>query len=288
MKLLWIYKSSFRNNFLLPALLLCILSPFSFAQVNFPIGSRAAALANAVVMDSGLWAVSHNQAGLGDYHCLSIGFHNENKYVIPEAALHALVLSVPLKQGTFGFSYSYFGYTLYNESKFGAGFGRRFGEKFSAGIQLNYHYIYISSLYPNAGDYENQHALTVEGGIQYKPIRAIRIGVHVFNPSRSRLSPSSKDTLMTTVRAGLSYCPFKKLWMAIETEKSLNHNLQIKTGIEYEIYEGLFLRTGIITHPVQNTFGLGFNISRIKADVAFSHDPVLGFTPHLSFEIRLR
>jgi len=257
-------------------------SHFLFAQENFPVGSRPAALANAVVMESDIWSVSHNQAGLGDYHNFSIGFHHENKYIVDEFSLHSLALTLPVKPGTFGLSYTYFGYPKYNESKVGLAFGKNFGDRFSAGVQMNYHYVYI------AGEYDSRNALTVEGGIQYKPAETIRIGIHVFNPTRSRLSPANLDTLSTTLRAGVSYSPVKKLWMAIETEKSLNNNLRLKSGIEYEILEGLSLRTGIVTHPVQNTFGLGFNIGRINADVAFTHTEILGFTPHFSMQVRLR
>jgi hypothetical protein len=263
-------------------LFILAVQPSLIAQINFPIGSRAAALANAVVMDSGIWSVSHNQAGLGDYHYLGLGFHHENKYVTPEYALHALALTVPVKMGTFGISYTYFGYSKYNENKIGLAFGKKLGPKFSAGVQLNYHYVYVIE------DYESRHAVTVEGGIQYKPLPSIRIGLHLFNPTRSHLSPTSMDTINTTMRAGISYTPFKKLWMAVESEKSLDTNLRIKSGIEYEVYDGLYLRTGIITQPVQNTFGLGYSIKRINADIAFSHDPVLGFTPHFSFDVRFK
>jgi hypothetical protein len=263
---------------------LFFFSPFSslLAQENFPIGSRASALSNAVVMESDIWSVYHNQAGLGDYHKFSLGFHHENKYVIKEAALHALALAVPVKSGAFGFSYTYFGYPKYNESKMGVAFGKSFGDKFSAGVQMNYHYIYID------GDFETRHAVTVEGGIQYKPIETVRIGIHVFNPTRSHLSPVASDTLITTLRAGISYSPVEKLWMSVETEKSLNYKLRIKSGIEYEIINGLFLRTGIITQPVQNSFGIGFNYTRISADVAFSHNQTLGFMPHFSIQIHLK
>jgi hypothetical protein len=286
---LGIYNRISRNSHLLLVFLLYLFytSPCIIAQENFPIGSRPAALANAVVMESDIWSVSHNQAGLGDYHNLSIGFHHENKYVVPEAALHALAFTIPVKPGTFGLSYTYFGYSLYNESKIGIAFGRSFGEKFSGGIQLNYHYIFVSPLYLS-GEYENRHALTVEGGIQYKPSSTLRIGIHIFNPSRSRLLPTKSDTLGTTLRAGISYSPVEKLWMAIETEKSLSYKLRIKSGIEYQLNKGLFLRTGIITSPFQNTFGLGFNISRINADVAFSHNETLGFMPHFSLQFRLK
>lgn len=252
-----------------------------YSQVNFPVGSRAAALSNAVVMDSDIWSVFHNQAGLGDYHNFSIGFHHENKYVVKEFALHALALTVPVKPGTFGFSYTYFGFPKYNESKIGLAFGKSLGEKFSAGIKMNYHYVYIEAE-------EQRHALTVEGGIQYQPIDAIRIGIHVFNPTRSHLSPVFSDTITTTLRTGISYTPVEKLHMAVEAEKSLNYPFRLKSGIEYEIIQGITLRTGIITHPVQNSFGIGFEIRKISADVAFSHNAILGLTPHFSIQFRLK
>ncbi len=279
-----IYNRIRREYFFAPLILFYILSLTQNlkAQYNFSVGSRAAGLANAVVMDTGIWAVSHNQAGLGEYRSLTVGFHHENKYVVEEFPLHALALAVPVKSGTMGFVYSYFGYIKYNENKIGLAFGKSFGDKISAGVQMNYHYVY------NEGESENLDALTVEGGIQYKPINTIRIGVHLFNPSRSKLSPTNLDTLITTLRTGVSYSPVDKLWMAIETEKSLSYHLRIKTGIEYEVTEGLFLRTGILTHPVQNTFGLGFQIGRINADVAFSHSQTLGFTPHFSMHAKLR
>ncbi|MCB8994606.1 MAG: hypothetical protein H6538_03250 [Bacteroidales bacterium] len=269
-------------NLLLPVFLLCFFSVSLFAQENYPLGSRPAALANTYVMESDIWSVSHNQAGLGDYHKFALGFHHENRYVIEEYSLHAIALTLPVKAATFGLSYTYFGYSAYNESKIGIAYGRNFGDKISAGIQLNYHYEYIS------GDYQSRHALTVEGGIQYKPLSNMRIGVHVFNPTRAQLSPVNLDTLTTCLRAGLSYSPIEKFWMGVETEKSINYEMRFKSGIEYEVIKGLNLRTGIITAPFQNTFGLGFKISRISGDVAFSHHQTLGFTPHFSMQIELK
>ncbi len=173
------------RSLLLPALLLCIANPLS-AQMqirNFPIGSRAAALANAYVMESDIWSVYHNQAGLGFYPHFAIGFHHENKFVIKEYALHALAITLPTKPGTIGLSYRYFGYAKYNESKVGLGFGRQFGNGFAAGLQLNLHHTYLE------GEFGNRNALTVEGGIQYKPANNLVIGAHVFNPTRSKISP---------------------------------------------------------------------------------------------------
>ena len=115
----------------------------SAAGLNFPIGTRPAGLANTYVMQSDLWSVYHNQAGLGFHDKMSLGFHHENRFVAEEFSLHALAFTYPFKPGTFGISYSYFGYEDYNVSKIGLGFGKHFGSSLAAGVQLNYHYTFI-------------------------------------------------------------------------------------------------------------------------------------------------
>lgn len=267
--------------FLLPAIVSFLFYPL-YSQFNFPLGSRPAALANTYVMESDIWSVSHNQAGLGSYKHFAIGFHHENRFIVKEQSLHALALIVPVKSGTFGLSYSYFGFKEYNESKIGLGFGRTFGKRFSAGIQLNLHYLFLIE------DYGNRNSLTVEGGLQYKPVDKIAFGLHVFNPTMSTISPYKQDTIPTTMRTGISFKPYKNLWLGFETEKSLDTELRLKGGIEYQVIESLFIRTGIITSPVQNTFGLGYEISWAKADIAFTRHEILGLTPHFTFQFVFR
>ena len=254
----------------------------TFSQYNFPLGSRAAALANAYVTESDIWSVYHNQAGLGSYNHFAIGFHHENKFLVKEQSLHAIALTVPVKPGTIGLSYSYFGFDQYNESKIGLGFGKTFGEKFSAGVQLNLHRIFT------LGDYGDRNSLSVEGGIQYQPVKSVKIGIHVFNPTKSKISPYDQDTIPTILRAGINYKPQEKLWLSLETEKTLNQELRIKGGVEYNFIKSLFLRTGIVTNPVQNTFGIGYEIDWVSADIAFTHHEILGFTPHFSFQFKFR
>ena len=270
------------GRYLVAACLLVISHPLSATGENFPVGTRPAALANTYVTQSDLWSVSHNQAGLGFYPHFSLGFHHENKFVVDEFSLHALGLTYPVKPGTFGFSYSYFGYADYNVSKLGLGFGKSFHPDFSAGVQVNYHYVYIT------GDFENQGAASVEGGIQYKPFEKLTIGAHVFNPFRTKAGQFQNDTLTTSFKAGAGYTPSGKLFIGIELEKHPDHEPFLKSGIEYQLIESIYLRTGISTNPVMNTFGIGYKIGRISADVAFTRHQILGFTPHFSLQIEFR
>ncbi len=74
--------------------------------------------------------------------------------------------------------------------------------------------------------------------------------------------------------------------MAFETQKTLDRNLSLKGGLEYELYENLFIRAGLSTAPFESTFGLGYIIKKVSVDIAFTHNEILGFTPHFSIQIR--
>lgn len=266
--------------FLLLLLSLLFTYPLYSQSDNFTLGSRAAALGNAYSMESGLWSVHHNQAGLGFYPHLAIGFHHENKFVVPENNLHAVGFTFPVNAGTFGLSYSYFGYSAYNESKLGLGFGKQFGNGFAAGVQINYHHNYLQ------GEFGNRNSFTVEGGVQYKAGENVILGAHLFNPTRSRIS-YDQDTIPTVFRTGASIRPLNELVVLFQVEKRLDRKLRIQSGLEYKILSSLYLRGGFMTQPFTTTFGIGYEIGKISADVAFSRHPVLGFTPHFSLQAKL-
>jgi len=243
---------------------------------NYPLGSRFAAMRNASVMLPDLWSVSHNQAGLGWIKNLSVGFHHENKFIIPEYALQSLALAVPTRPGTIGLNYSYFGYSKYHESKIGLSFGRAFGEFFAAGIQLDYLNTFI------AEEYGNQGTLAIEGGIIGKPLDFLYIGAHVFNPTRTTISNYDDEPVPTIIRVGIGVQLFEMVFLGIETEKELDHKPINKAGIEFEPVNNLFLRAGISANPTQSSFGIGYALKGFRADIAFTVHQQLGLTPHFT------
>lgn len=271
----------FRMKLLLLTILFLPLLPQLHAQSdNFTLGSRAAALGNAYSMESDIWSVQHNQAGLGFYPHLSVGFHHENRYLVSENNLHAVAFTFPVNAGTFGLSYSYFGYSGYNESKLGLGFGKQFGNGLAAGIQFNYHHNFV------LGEFGNRNSFTLEGGVQYKAGEKVILGAHLFNPTRSRIS-HDQDTIPTVFRTGFSVRPVDDLVILFQLNKRLDRKMRVQTGLEYQILSSLYLRGGILTQPFSSTFGIGYEMGRISADVAFSRHQILGFTPHFSLQARL-
>ena len=97
---------------------------------NYLPGSRFAAMANATVMIPDIWSVSHNQAGLAYLQKINISIDYENRFIVPEFGLKAVAVSIPTKPGSFGFSFIYFGYSKYHETKTGLAYSKLFGNKF--------------------------------------------------------------------------------------------------------------------------------------------------------------
>ena len=245
---------------------------------NYLPGSRFAAMANTSVMIPDIWSTFHNQAGLAYLNRINFSFHYENKFIVPEFGLKAVAVSFPTKPGAFGLSFSYFGYSKYHETKTGLAYSKLFGSKFSAGVQLNYHTVYISD------HYGKSYAISVEGGIMFRPMEDLYFGAHIFNPSRSKFNtPDGDEYIPVSFRFGVGYHLMNRIMLAVETQKETNLSPVWKLGIEFEALDHFYLRGGLSSNPTNGSFGIGYEIVGLRADLAFSYHPQLGFSPHFTF-----
>lgn len=259
-------------------LLLLITSIYLFAgNDNYPVGARASSMGNAAVMTPGLWSVYHNQAGLAFIDRPMIGFHYENKYLVNELGLQSLAFAYPTKKsGSFGMNLTYFGFSKYNESKIAISYAKQLGDAFSAGVQLDYFYTHIDEVYGNKG------IPVAEIGIMSEPFENFFIGVHAFNITRAKIDEYTNERVPTIFRLGIGYAFSEKALVCVEAEKDLNYKPIFKGGVEYRMLQNLYLRTGLITNPIQNSFGLGYYFNKFKADIAFITHPVLGLSSQIS------
>ena len=259
---------------LLSALCVCWSVALLHAQQdNTTLGGRAAAMGGAAVTGNDFWAVHNNQAGMATYKKIAAGVYYENRFLLKELSLKCISLVVPVKKaGVFGLNYSNFGYKLYNESKIGLAYAMGFGNKVSAGVQLDYIYTHIGENYGNKG------AMTFEAGIRAEIIKNLVIAAHIFNPINVKLADYGNERIPLIFKIGLAYNFGDKAVIAAEVEKDNNFKPMFKTGIEYHIIKPVFVRIGIATNPTTYSFGAGFEFYRFKLDVAASRHPVLGFS----------
>jgi hypothetical protein len=250
---------------------------------NYPSGARASGLSNSGAVLKDLWSNYHNQAGLTGIDNFSIGFHYENKYIVSQYGLHSLAVAIPTQRGTIGASVTFFGYSKYNESKISLAFGKPFGNKFSAGIQLDLLNIY------QAEDYGNSTTLAVEGGILAEPFKGLLIGAHVYNPTMSYYHTFEPEKVPTIFQVGAGYNFTEKLFIIVEAEKDLEQKPVFQGGVEYHLIKSIYTRFGVSTSEMSSySFGVGFVYKGINADIAFSQHQILGYTPHISFSYSFR
>ena len=266
------------KNFLLMVAALLVLSYGTWAaNDNYPFGGRAAGMGNAAVTLYDFWAISHNQAGLARMQNMAAGVYFENRFLIQELSFGAGAFVYPTGSGVLGLNFTYFGFDLYNESKIGLAYAREFGERFSAGVQLNYHNTTIKE------DYGNKGNLTFELGAIFHILPELSIGIHLFNPTRAKIADFADERIPTIFRTGISYEFSDRVIVVVETEKSVNLNPVFRTGIEYRISDPLYIRGGIGTNPTTNAFGFGLELGNLIIDVATSFHHILGYSPQLSF-----
>ncbi len=232
-------------------------------------GGKAAAMANTSVTLTDIWSIYHNQAGLAYLENISVGVFHQSGY-IKEQNMQGISFALPTKTGTIAASYSYYGFSQYNEMQAGLAFGRAFSKYFAVGIQLNYLNTHIT------GNYGTANSINFEVGILSRPIENLFIGVHVYNPSRSKMGD---EKIPTIFNLGVSYLFSEKVLFGVGTEKDLNHDPIFKAGIDYKIIDYVSLQAGISTNPTRYSFGIGFHYIKINAHIGFLNHQTLGYTP---------
>lgn len=248
-----------------------------FAADNYPAGARSTGVANSSVTFADCWSAFHNQAALAWLEKISAGAAFDNRFTIGSLSNKAFVFALPLKAGTFALSGNVFGYSQYNEKKAGIAFAKKLGDKFSAGVQLNYLNTFI-----NDDFYGSRTTFAVEAGLLAEPLKNFRVGLHIYNLSRAKLAEYADEKIPTIFRLGASYKFSEKLTWSIEEEKDIDQKAIFKSGLEYHVAEALYLRGGVSTNPSLFSFGFGLKINNLMLDIASTYHQVLGFSPAIS------
>jgi len=256
-------------------LLLFLLSASLVKADNNPVGARAAALGGASITLSDVFSAQNNQAGLGFLKKASLGAYYENRFLLKQLSYSSFVGALPIKKGTFGLTYTGFGYSAYKQSKLGLAYGIALSENFTAGVQMNYLSYRIGDIYGKTS------AFTVELGLQGKLSKNVIVAAHVYNPNRAKITDYNNEKLPSQLRFGIQYIFSEKLIAVAEAEKSSYNAVNFKGGIEYSPAKEFYLRAGATSNPAQASFGVGLNVSSLKFDLSSAYHNVLGFSPQV-------
>jgi hypothetical protein len=243
----------------------------------FPMGARSWGIGNATVAIADRNSVFNNPAGLGflQNHFVSTSYHA--RYNI--AGLQTLSLSgnYNTKHVNIGLGVERFGDKLYNEQKIGFAIAKS-TNRVSLGLKVSYFQAAIEN-------FASKNTLLTEFGLMTKLSSKVQMGFHAYNLTGAKLFASQQ--IPTVLRLGLSFTPNKQILLVTEAEKDILLPMLIKAGLEYQIIENFYLRTGITSKLNNAHFGFGFLSKQFIFDYAVSSHSALGFSHHLSISYQI-
>ena len=265
-------------------LLFLLISAFTLhaANDNLPVGARSAGMAHASICITDIWAVQQNQAALATLKHPEAGVFSQIVYPNSKVLMNAVALATPFKYGVISATFTRLGFkNLYNESKYGLGFSRQFGKVISAGMQLNYLSTYIGD-----NNYGSRGTLAVEAGFIVEVIKNLKVGVHAYNPTRSKTAQYNNERVPTILKMGLQYTFSDKVFTTLEVEKDIANKPIVKAGVEYRIVKEVYLRGGLSNNPSLNAAGFGIQLKKFNLDFAAAFHPQMGVSPQIGLRYK--
>ena len=239
-------------------------------------GARAAGLAGTAVTINDEWSTFHNQAGLADLKSLTAGAYYQNRFMIKELGDRGITVATPVGKGVFGLAYQSFGYSAFTQAKSGLAYAMKLGEKFSVGVQMNYHSLRI------AEGYGVSRAFSVEGGFRYVLNKSLILAGHIENANRAKIADYNDERAPSTLRMGATYVFSEKVQLSGQVQQTTQQKVIGSGAIEYFIIDAFVVRAGFASNPTLSAFGFGWRNENFKADISASYHSALGFSPQIA------
>jgi hypothetical protein len=250
-----------------------------FAQDFYSFGARSASLGNASVAVGDVWSQYSNPAALVLQVKPAVATFYENKFLIPEFQLNAIVGSIPYWKGVFSVGGQFFGLELVRIRSGGLSYGFSLNEFVSLGLGLHYQ----QSSFQEDG---LLRSLTTSIGMLTKLSNKWMVAASLANLGGMRKNDLSNMQSLT-LRIGGVYKSSEVLQIMTEVEKNSVNNAKFKLGLEYSVLKVVQLRLGsIVSHQII-TGGVGILLKkRVHIDFSSQWHTRLGFSPSIGIRFQ--
>ena len=256
--------------------MLAWLSSFALsAQISsFNIGARSSGMAGSSLTFGDEYSLFNNVGGLGRVKNHAAFAAYQNRYGISEFQVVGAGALYHSELGNGGIGFYKFGDDIYSEQRLHLAFGNKI-QMVSLGLGMDLLQYDISTIGAT-------RALAIQFGGIAEITPQLKFGAHIYNLNQAKISGESGERIPTIMKAGISYQPSDELIITTEVEKDLDFDEVFKVGMEYQVVERVYFRTGISTQPFLGAFGLGFHPKNLKFDYSFSNESRLGSIHEIS------
>jgi hypothetical protein len=238
---------------------------------NFGARLTAMGMNSAAVTDE--WNLTGNPAGITAIRSPTLSLNYMKYLTVADLSRQAIALTLPIGYAALGFYLDRYGITQYNEINTGAAFAKKFGDKFSLALRINYHQIKISNYGATTG-------FSVDVGAIYRMNEQLTIGLYINNPTLQKYtSRFIQTTIPTAIYTGISYHISDKVLLATTISKYIGLSFDTGFGIDYKLIQLLSLRAGLTIKPFKQYAGFGLSYNKLIIDVTIESDPFISYKP---------
>lgn len=247
-------------------------------EYKTPVGAPYLGLGAYSQQVNDVFAQHHNQAALGIQKSAAIGVFGERRFMLEDLSNYSLAIVIPTGSGSFGVQGSRFGFSGFNETELGLGYGLSLGKKLSVGGRINY----FSRQVPGYG---NASVVNGEAGLLLYLTPKLTAGIHTYNPVAAKFGPDKDEKLSSIYRVGIGYDISKVVFLAAEMQKKEDEPVSIISAIHYQFEKRFFAKLGISSEAANIFAAAGLLLNdQFRLDVFASHHRQLGFSPGISIQ----
>ena len=266
-------------GFLLLFLIIVSLCNPAFSQHS--AGAKQISLSNSdVALSNDVFALFNNPSGLAQMNWREVGiYYSPAPFGFTELANGFIAYNEPFSFGSVAIGAMTYGFDLYRETKFIAGFSYNYDEKFFGGVAVNIHNVSIKNYGSDLAFYINAGGLAWLTG-------ELRVGFSIQNLNRATFG-NEDDQIPMIFNSGLSYDVLQNVSLNFSLESEVGFNPSLQCGINYDLNEYFSLRSGFANEPAKYSAGFGVNYSQFEIDYAIFTHQELGLTHQFSVMVGL-
>jgi hypothetical protein len=239
-----------------------------YSNINFFDNTKT----NIGTVHSAIWSPFQNSSTLANVENIEAGVLYRNSFLLKELSTKTVQLAIPTSLINIGVIYSHFGYSLYNESIAGLSFARRFSEKWSLGVSIDYYSAMMSKTDGHKGN------IIAQVGLLIQPLKNLYIGFQVFNPVQTKIKSSSfLKNIPSVFSLGGSYWFSEKILLGVQVEKEIQSKILVSAGFEYLLIKNFLIKVSCRKQEyLVPGMGFGIKLKSFGIDTNFELHPILG------------
>jgi hypothetical protein len=269
--------------------LLAFFSLFLFSLLSTGAGESQAAF-EGIVVDSrtaamgDCWSASdhgvHPLAPVPPVRMnLSVSVCYCAPYGLPELEQKNVLLDLPSQANMFTLDLVERGGSLYKERILSASISRQAFASTRFMVSLD-----VFSM--SVGGLGEARFFGLSTGFRSRPTRSLEASIGMGNLALMSASGPDRGAILPTFLLGLILTPGESVTAAGEVRKTPGDESSFHVGVELEPQEGIKIRCGLQTLPVELAMGFAIELGRLSIETASAFHPVLGRTDVVTLTFR--